>query len=207
MAQTPTAKYRKDYQTPSHSISEIDLTFDLYDQATTVTAISTVKQLGEQNALVLDGESIELKSLKVNGTDWANYTLLDSKLEIKDLPEQFELSIETLVNPEANTALEGLYKSGGAFCTQCEAEGFRRITYYLDRPDVLAKYTTKVIADKQQYPYLLSNGNRVAEGDLKMVVIGFNGKIRILNQRTCLHWWQVILMSYAINTKHNLDET
>ncbi|MCW8333771.1 aminopeptidase N [Vibrio paucivorans] len=166
MAQTPTAKYRKDYQTPSHSISEIDLTFDLYDQATTVTAISTVKQLGEQNALVLDGESIELKSLKVNGTDWANYTLLDSKLEIKDLPEQFELSIETLVNPEANTALEGLYKSGGAFCTQCEAEGFRRITYYLDRPDVLAKYTTKVIADKQQYPYLLSNGNRVADGDL-----------------------------------------
>ncbi|RTZ16890.1 aminopeptidase N [Vibrio aquaticus] len=166
MAQTPQAKYRKDYQSPSHSISDIDLTFDLYDTNTTVIATSQVKQLKESTTLHLEGDDLELKSIQVNGTDWTDYNTVEGGLEIHQLPEQFELSITTLINPEANTALEGLYKSGGAFCTQCEAEGFRRITYYMDRPDVLAKYTTKVIADKAEYPYLLSNGNRVDQGDL-----------------------------------------
>ncbi len=76
------------------------------------------------------------------------------------------MAITTEINPEANTLLEGLYKSGGGFCTQCEAEGFRRITFYLDRPDVLARFTTKIIADKAAFPYMLSNGNRIAEGEL-----------------------------------------
>ncbi|MBF9000463.1 aminopeptidase N [Vibrio nitrifigilis] len=164
MAQTPQAKHRKDYKQPSHTITDIELTFDLHDTATTVTAVSYVKQLGNETTLNLDGEGLKLEAVKVDGADWHEYTELDAGLEIRDLPAECELTIVTLINPEANTALEGLYKSGGAFCTQCEAEGFRRITYYLDRPDVLAKYTTTVIADKQQYPFLLSNGNRIEEG-------------------------------------------
>ncbi len=140
MAHTPQAKYRKDYTQPSHTISQIELTFDLYDTETTVTAVSQIKQMKDSTTLVLDGEDLKLQALKVNGVDWSEYTELEAGLEIRQLPAEFELTVVTLINPEANTALEGLYKSGGAFCTQCEAEGFRRITYYLDRPDVLAKY-------------------------------------------------------------------
>ncbi|ODZ35029.1 aminopeptidase N [Vibrio parahaemolyticus] len=165
MSQAPQAKYRKDYQAPSHTITDIDLTFDLYDNDTIVTALSKVVQKGESTTLELDGEGLELRSVKVNGEDWAHHEVKEASLVLSDLPAEFELEIITKIDPEANTALEGLYKSGGAFCTQCEAEGFRRITYYLDRPDVLAKYTTKVIADKATYPYLLSNGNRIAQGE------------------------------------------
>ncbi|WP_260258501.1 aminopeptidase N [Vibrio intestinalis] len=165
MAQAPQAKYRKDYQSPSHTITDIDLTFDLFDTASIVTAVSQVEQLTESTSLELDGDGLVLKSLLVNGEAWSDYQEVEGGLHIHQLPTQFELTVVTEVNPEANTLLEGLYKSGGAFCTQCEAEGFRRITFYLDRPDVLAKYTTKVIADKA-YPYLLSNGNRIAEGEL-----------------------------------------
>lgn len=165
MSQAPQAKYRKDYKEPSHAITDIDLTFDLYDNDTIVTAISKVAQKSDTTTLELDGEGLELRAVKVNGEDWAHHEVKESSLVLTDLPSEFELEIVTKIDPEANTALEGLYKSGGAFCTQCEAEGFRRITYYLDRPDVLAKYTTKVIADKAAYPYLLSNGNRIAEGD------------------------------------------
>lgn len=167
MAQTPQAKYRKDYQSPSHTITDIDLTFDLYDNETTVTAVSQVKQLKESTTLRLDGEDLKLQSISINGETWTDYSEVEGGLEIRQLPSEFALEIVTLIDPEANTALEGLYKSGGAFCTQCEAEGFRRITYYMDRPDVLAKYTTKVIADKAQNPFLLSNGNRIAEGELE----------------------------------------
>ncbi|MEK1973654.1 aminopeptidase N [Vibrio parahaemolyticus] len=165
MSQAPQAKYRKDYQAPSHTITDIDLTFDLYDNDTIVTALSKVVQKGESTTLELDGEGLELRSVKVNGEDWAHHEVKEASLVLSDLPAEFELEIITKIDPEANTALEGLYKSGGAFCTQCEAEGFRRITYYLDRPDVLAKYTTTVIADKATYPYLLSNGNRIAQGE------------------------------------------
>nr|EGQ9116323.1 aminopeptidase N [Vibrio parahaemolyticus] len=165
MSQAPQAKYRKDYQAPSHTITDIDLTFDLYDNDTIVTALSKVVQKGESTTLELDGEGLELRSVKVNGEDWAHHEVKEASLVLSDLPAEFELEIITKIDPEANTALEGLYKSGGAFCTQCEAEGFRRITYYLDRPDVLAKYTTKVIADKATFPYLLSNGNRIAQGE------------------------------------------
>ncbi len=165
MSQAPQVKYRKDYQAPSHTITDIDLTFDLYDNDTIVTALSKVVQKGESTTLELDGEGLELRSVKVDGEDWAHHEVKEASLVLSDLPAEFELEIITKIDPEANTALEGLYKSGGAFCTQCEAEGFRRITYYLDRPDVLAKYTTKVIADKATYPYLLSNGNRIAQGE------------------------------------------
>lgn len=91
----------------------------------------------------------------------------EGALVISNLPERFTLKIVNEISPAANTALEGLYQSGDALCTQCEAEGFRHITYYLDRPDVLARFTTKIIADKTKYPFLLSNGNRVAQGELE----------------------------------------
>ncbi|MCG9640361.1 aminopeptidase N [Vibrio sp. Isolate34] len=165
MAHTPQAKYRKDYQSPSHTISEIDLTFDLYDSASIVTAVSSVKQEKDSATLVLDGEGLKLVSVLVEGNEWTQYEQSETQLTLNDLPKEFTLTIVTEVNPEGNSALEGLYKSGGAFCTQCEAEGFRRITYYMDRPDVLAKFTTTVIADKAENPFLLSNGNRVDEGE------------------------------------------
>ncbi|NAW87724.1 aminopeptidase N [Photobacterium halotolerans] len=167
-AAQPTAKYRADYTAPDFTITDIDLVFDLQDTATRVVAVSKVKQQTEgATSLELDGDDLVLRRLEINGETWQHYEETADGLLIHQLPEEFELTIETEINPEANTALEGLYKSGGGFCTQCEAEGFRRITFYQDRPDVLARFTTKVIADKASFPYLLSNGNKVASGELE----------------------------------------
>ncbi len=166
MSQNPQAKYRKDYQSPDHTITHLDLTFDLHDTTTLVTALSRVKQQKANDTLVLDGEQLTLVAIEINGQAWHEYKESEGCLEIFNLPAEFELLIKTEINPQDNTALEGLYKSGGAFCTQCEAEGFRRITYYLDRPDVLACFTVTIIADKAENPYLLSNGNRIDSGDL-----------------------------------------
>ncbi|MGF1736760.1 aminopeptidase N [Photobacterium satsumensis] len=163
----PTAKYRSDYQAPEFTITDLSLEFDLHDTETRVIAISKVEQQVEgASSMELDGDALTLVRIEINGESWTDYAESEGKLTINGLPASFDMLIETEVNPEANTLLEGLYKSGGAYCTQCEAEGFRRITYYLDRPDVLARFTTKVIADKEQYPYLMSNGNRVDGGDL-----------------------------------------
>lgn len=167
MSSSNQVKLRTDYQRPHYTITDLELVFDLSDTNTLVTATSKVVCQGEAGTLTLDGDELELKSIKLNGTDWTDYQFVEAGMTLNNVPEEFTLTIVTQINPEENTALEGLYKSGGAFCTQCEAEGFRRITYYLDRPDVLARYTTTVIADKAKYPYLLSNGNRVAEGDLE----------------------------------------
>jgi aminopeptidase N len=166
MAHSPQAKYRKDYQVPTHHITDVDLTFDLEDSATTVVAVSEVVQQGDSNTLTLAGENLELMAVSVNEQEWSDYQRTESELILSDLPASFTLVIVTKIDPAANTALEGLYKSEGAFCTQCEAEGFRRITYYLDRPDNLACFTTTIIANKSQYPYLLSNGNKLDSGEL-----------------------------------------
>ncbi|MGF1834348.1 aminopeptidase N [Photobacterium sanguinicancri] len=167
MADQPQAKYRADYQAPEYTITDIALDFDLHDTAARIVAVSQVKRLAEQDAaLKLDGDALTLIRVEVNGEAWTQYEETSAGLTLTGLPASFELTIETEVNPEANTLLEGLYKSGGGFCTQCEAEGFRRITYYMDRPDVLARFTTTVTADKASFPYLLSNGNRIAQGDL-----------------------------------------
>lgn len=164
---TSQEKYRLDYQAPHYWIDSIDLDVQLDDHQTRVVAISRVRRNGQHNEpLILDGESLTLTVLAVDGIPYSRYLQSAGQLEIADLPAEFVLTVETLIDPAANTALEGLYKSGSAFCTQCEAEGFRRITYYLDRPDVLARFTTRITADKARYPYLLSNGNRVAAGDL-----------------------------------------
>lgn len=167
MSEQPQAKYRLDYTSPSHLISQIELTIELNDHCTQVDAISQVSQQGEDNRLLLDGEDLQLVALEIDGKQWPHYQVLKGQLLLEQLPKQFQLRIVTRIDPANNTALEGLYKSDGAFCTQCEAEGFRRITYYLDRPDVLATFTTTIIADQKAYPYLLSNGNCEAKGELE----------------------------------------
>lgn len=168
MTQLRQAKYRQDYQSPDYTITAIDLDFNLDPVKTVVTATSQVKRLNAQSStLELNGENLSLISLEIEGKAWENYHEVDGKLVIEALPESFTLRIVNEISPEKNTALEGLYVSGDALCTQCEAEGFRHITYYQDRPDVLARYTTTITADKSRYPYLLSNGNRIAEGELE----------------------------------------
>ncbi|MGG2142267.1 aminopeptidase N [Symbiopectobacterium sp. RP] len=167
MNQQPQVKYRHDYRAPDYTISDIALDFVLDAQKTHVTAVSQVVRQGEAGApLKLDGEGLTLLSLTVDGQAWPHYQVEDDGVVLTHLPAAFTLSIVTEINPAANSALEGLYQSGAALCTQCEAEGFRHITYYLDRPDVLARFTTRITADPVRYPYLLSNGNRIAQGTL-----------------------------------------
>ncbi len=167
MTQQPQAKYRHDYRAPDYLISDIDLTFDLDAVKTVVTAESNISRQGAAaEPLRLNGEDLTLVSLQVDGQAWSDYQIAENTLVINNLPDRFTLRIVNEISPAANTALEGLYQSGEALCTQCEAEGFRHITWYLDRPDVLARFTTKIIADKSKYPFLLSNGNRVGEGEL-----------------------------------------
>ncbi len=167
MTQLPQAKYRHDYRAPDYTITDIDLTFDLDATKTTVTAVSQVQRQGEAGAeLRLDGEALTLVSIAIDNNPWKDYRLEEGALILANVPERFLLTIINEISPAVNTALEGLYQSGEALCTQCESEGFRHITWYLDRPDVLARFTTKIIADKTKYPFLLSNGNRVADGEL-----------------------------------------
>ncbi|WP_129543995.1 aminopeptidase N [Serratia sp. 1D1416] len=167
MTQQPQAKYRHDYRAPDYTTTDIDLDFDLDAETTRVTAVSKIKRQGAAGApLVLNGEDLTLVSIQVDGQAWSAYRLQDNQLLIDELPAQFTLTIVNDIHPAKNTALEGLYLSGEALCTQCEAEGFRHITYYQDRPDVLARFTTRITADKARYPFLLSNGNRVGQGEL-----------------------------------------
>ncbi|MBK0033809.1 aminopeptidase N [Erwinia sp. S43] len=168
MTQLPQAKNRHDYRAPDYTITDIDLTFDLNASTTRVTAVSQIKRLAHSDAeLRLDGEDLSLVSIAVDEQPWEHYRLEEGALIISHLPDAFTLKIVNEIHPDKNTALEGLYKSGEALCTQCEAEGFRHITWYLDRPDVLARFTTTIIAEQALYPYLLSNGNRIDGGELE----------------------------------------
>ncbi|HEX7036916.1 MAG TPA: aminopeptidase N [Pseudomonadales bacterium] len=167
----PQPIFLKDYQPPEFQILETHLTFDIREAVTEVTSTLRLRRTPEaapDAPLRLDGEALELVSVTLDGTPLGSnqYRLDDESLTLFDVPDEAALRIVTRIRPEQNTALEGLYKSGGLYCTQCEAEGFRRITYYLDRPDVLAKFTTTIIADGQRYPVLLSNGNCIGERDL-----------------------------------------
>jgi aminopeptidase N len=154
----------KDYQPPAYRISEVSLTFTLDPETTRVRSVMSMTRLADA-PLVLNGEHLKLVSIALDGTP-VEYTKDDETLTIATTPAKFTLEIVTEISPANNTALEGLYVSKGMFCTQCEAEGFRRITYYLDRPDVLAVYTTRIEASKKDYPVLLSNGNLIDSGDL-----------------------------------------
>jgi aminopeptidase N len=161
----PRAINLKDYRTPDYRISEIALDFVLDPDKTRVTATSKVTRQGS-GPLVLNGEHLKLVSVTIDGKalSSAQYKVTDETLTIAEVPAQFTLEIVTEIAPAANTALMGLYTASGIFCTQCEPEGFRRMTYYLDRPDNLAVYTTRIEADKAKYPVLLSNGNLIDGG-------------------------------------------
>ena len=160
-----------DYQAPAFLIDAVDLVFDLGEEKTSVKARLSVRRnpaAKEPSApLTLAGRELELVSLALDGEALGpnRYVVDEESLTIGSVPDEFTLDIETRIEPQNNTVLSGLYKSGGNFCTQCEPEGFRRITYFLDRPDVMARFTTTIVADKTRYPVLLSNGNPADQGE------------------------------------------
>ena len=161
----------EDYKPPAYWVSTIDLTFELGDDHTDVTARTNLHRNndGPGGPLVLDGRKMELRSVRLNGKDLpaSDYAVGEESLTILNPPSgELNLEIVTRIKPQENLTLEGLYKSKGMFCTQCEAQGFRTITYYPDRPDVMAIFTTTIIADKAKYPVLLSNGNLLEKADL-----------------------------------------
>ncbi|MFD0986792.1 aminopeptidase N [Methyloligella solikamskensis] len=166
-------KHLSDYAAPDYLIETVDLDFHLEPERTIVHADLAMRPNPEAKAarpLVLDGEGVELISIAVDGKPLQpdEYSATETGLTVPDVPTgPFTLSLKTACNPEANEALLGLYRSNGAFCTQCEPEGFRRITFFLDRPDVLATYRVRLEADKKTNPVLLSNGNPVERGDVE----------------------------------------
>lgn len=166
--QSPKMTLLANYQVPRYLVDEALLHFDL-DKAKT-RVISTLKMrrnpASEAGDCVLDGDSLDLISIKLNGNSLADteYEVTNNALIIPQVPEQFELEIIIEIHPDQNTALEGLYHSGRLLCTQCEAEGFRRITYYPDRPDVMTVFTVTIVADAKQWPVMLSNGNLEEQG-------------------------------------------
>ncbi|CAG9464309.1 unnamed protein product [Pedinophyceae sp. YPF-701] len=171
----PKVIFRKDYTPTPYNIKNVNLTFKLDEDFTTVQTRLAMKPTSAPTGadLVLNGgEDVKLVSISVDGTklDSSSYTIADKRLTVKGsaLPASGEYVLETEVHikPQDNTSLEGLYKSSGNFCTQCEAEGFRNITYFLDRPDVMTEFTVRIEADKSKYPVMLSNGNLVEEGAL-----------------------------------------
>ena len=173
MTKNAQVTYLKDYQVPSFIIETTDLDIRIGDEYTSVVARLKVRRnpasKGPSSKLVLQGgKDIKLQEVMMDGLilDTSNYDLEAAVLSIHHCPEVFELTTECLIQPQLNTTLEGLYKSGGMYCTQCEAEGFRNITYYLDRPDALSVFTTRISANKQSYPILLANGNPIDQGDL-----------------------------------------
>ncbi len=172
MSQEPEVIYLKDYTVPSFIIASTDLRFELFEEETRVHAelkISHNVECKKADAVLeLYGhEDLELIELTIDDQPVAEHTMQrdGERLLLTGVPETFTLKTLTRIHPETNTALEGLYKSDGMFCTQCEAEGFRRITFFPDRPDVMSVYRTTIEADKVQYPVLLSNGNPVASGE------------------------------------------
>ncbi|MCU7844074.1 MAG: aminopeptidase N [Candidatus Thiodiazotropha sp. (ex Monitilora ramsayi)] len=164
--------YLKDYRPPDYLVDSVELAFDLRDEVTEVTcSLQIHKNPASERAhppLKLDGEGLKLIELKLDNTPLSadDYRYDASRLTIESVPERFTLTSRVEIRPQDNTALEGLYRSGSLYCTQCEAEGFRRITFFPDRPDVMSAFTTTITADKQRYPVLLSNGNCTEETDL-----------------------------------------
>lgn len=164
-----TAIYRKDYQQPSHWIKTVHLDFSLEPEHTLVHSQLQleVNPNNPSDSLFLHGEDLQLKTIHLNGQplDKNTYQTDDKGLTLFNLPDNCLLETWVEINPKANTELSGLYQSSGNFCTQCEAEGFRRITYFLDRPDVMTTFSVRIEADKNAYPVLLSNGNRIDAGE------------------------------------------
>jgi aminopeptidase N len=172
LRETPQTTHLKDYHPPEFLIDHAILRFDLAEDETRVHSQLTLRRnpaaSGDGEALFLNGEGLELVSLALDGEPLAEsgYQVDGEGLTIHRVPSQFVLESEVRIRPQDNSALEGLYRSGSMFCTQCEAEGFRRITWFLDRPDVMARFITTIIANRKRYPVLLSNGNPVEREEL-----------------------------------------
>ncbi|XP_020549046.1 puromycin-sensitive aminopeptidase isoform X1 [Sesamum indicum] len=169
---TPKEIFLKDYKQPDYLFETVHLKFTLGEEKTIVSSKIVVYPglEGSSSPLVLDGVDLKLISLKVDGKEPKEDDFcVDSRhLTLYSPPSgKFTLDIVTEIYPQKNTSLEGLYKSSGNFCTQCEAEGFRKITFYQDRPDIMAKYTCHIEADKSLYPVLLSNGNLIEQGEME----------------------------------------
>lgn len=167
----PKAIYLKDYRAPDYWIDHTSLNVDLYEDHALVTAVLNIRHNPDHLSdhlpdLVLVGDDLELISVELNDQPFADFQLGNGQLKLPVPGKSFVLKTVTRIRPQDNTSLEGLYKSNGMFCTQCEAEGFRKITWYLDRPDVMSRFTTRITADKSAYPVLLSNGNDVERGEL-----------------------------------------
>ncbi|MGK0442467.1 MAG: aminopeptidase N, partial [Pseudohongiellaceae bacterium] len=167
----PKTIYLKDYQVPDFLIDQTDLHFTLTEDVTVVRSTLHIRRNPESKnddaSLVLHGQEMVPTSVAVDGRQLAisEFDCDDETLTIEKLPEAFVFECVTEIKPQDNTSLEGLYRSSTMYCTQCEAQGFRKITYYLDRPDVMSLFTTTIVADKQRFPVLLSNGNNVESGD------------------------------------------
>ena len=169
----PQTIFLKDYRVPAFLVDHVDLRFELFEDGARVHCTLAMRRNPDSDSsdksLELDGDSLTtLESVSLDGNllEGSAYEDRDDKLTLHEVPDQFNLGVVTWIEPQNNTRLEGLYKSSGMFCTQCEAEGFRCITYFPDRPDVMARFRTRVEADKTRYPILLSNGNDVEKGDL-----------------------------------------
>jgi aminopeptidase N len=167
---SPQTVWLKDYRPADWRIETVALAFDLGEESTQVTARLAIRRNPDsgRGPLVLDGRHLRLLSAAIDGTPLGDgeYQQTDESLTIAAPPDSFTLETVVEIRPQDNTALEGLYRSSGNFCTQCEAEGFRRITFFIDRPDVMATYRTTITADPTHYPVLLSNGNLVESGAL-----------------------------------------
>ena len=168
----PKIIHLKDYRAPDYFIDRTILRFELNDEETLVTAELSMRRAepaskGKASQLILDGQQLELRKIAIDGVKLGSqdYRVSADQLTIFSVPDTFQLETVVAIKPQSNTSLEGLYQSSKMYCTQCEAEGFRKITYYLDRPDVMAEFTTTIEADKTSYPVLLSNGNPVDQGD------------------------------------------
>ena len=168
--QTPQTIYLKDYRTPEFLIDTVDLQIDLAEEWTTVKAELSFRRNPDStessNTLMLDGQKMELMAVSLDNLELTpeQYKVDESQLTIPEVPDKFVLSTEVRFQPQNNTELEGLFKSSKMFCTQCESEGFRKITYFLDRPDVMSLYCTTISADPELYPVMLSNGNLLKNG-------------------------------------------
>jgi aminopeptidase N len=169
--QPPKVTLLADYQKPAYLIDEVLLQFDLDAATTRVTSTLKIRKNPQgphdpQPGCVLDGEALTLLAIRLNGQELKGnqYQLTDKQLLLPQVPDKFELEIVTEIHPDQNTALEGLYHSGSILCTQCEAEGFRRITYYPDRPDVMAVFTVTIVAEREKWPVMLANGNLEDQG-------------------------------------------
>ena len=173
-AVAPSVIYLKDYKVPTYLVDDVHLDFKLYDDHAAITSTVNYRLNPEsetKDVLVLNGKELELLSITLDGTPVApeHYAIEGEELHLKVPTEKqnaFVLEVATKSNPHDNKSMEGLYCSRGMFCTQMEAQGFRKVTYFQDRPDVLGTYTTRVESDRTKNPLLLSNGNLVEQGDL-----------------------------------------